>query len=100
MGGRAAGGEDAAAGGASDSSATGTRSIFFLDVQGNVLTFDEDTPTPRTLVSWAGTGPMASPSTAQAGKFSGPPWACGGRRRFAASREPRWFERDHDCANG
>ena len=33
------------------------RRIFYLDVQGRVLSFDEDKPTPRTLVSSAGQGP-------------------------------------------
>jgi hypothetical protein len=33
------------------------RSVFFLDVQGKVLTFDEDEPTARTLVVAAGSGP-------------------------------------------
>ena len=33
------------------------RSLFYLDVQGRVLGFDEDKPTPRTLVSSAGQGP-------------------------------------------
>ncbi len=33
------------------------RRIFYLDVQGRVLAFDEDKPTPRTLVRSAGEGP-------------------------------------------
>ncbi len=41
----------------STSSSSGVRRIFYLDVQGRVLTFDEDKPTPRTLVSSAGQGP-------------------------------------------
>ena len=33
------------------------RRIFYLDVQGSVRVFDEDKPSPRTLVSSAGKGP-------------------------------------------
>jgi hypothetical protein len=44
----------AGAGGARES---GERSIFYLDVQGSVLGFDEAERTPRTLVRSAGQGP-------------------------------------------
>lgn len=50
--------EPSAAGAAGTGVVTpGTRSIFYLDVQGRVLGFDEDEPTPRTLVRSAGQGP-------------------------------------------
>ncbi len=53
-------GNDGASAGASSAGASSSslvRRIFYLDVQGRVLTFDEDKPTPRTLVSSAGKGP-------------------------------------------
>jgi len=46
-----------ASGGASGSPTDGVRSVFYLDVQGRVLTFDEDARAPRTLVRSAGQGP-------------------------------------------
>ena len=46
-----------AAAGASAAASDAPRRIFYLDVQGRVLSFDEDKPTPRTLVSSAGQGP-------------------------------------------
>ncbi|MEI9937560.1 MAG: 3-hydroxyacyl-CoA dehydrogenase [Pseudomonadota bacterium] len=48
---------DPASAGASGSASSGVRRIFYLDVSGNVRAFDEDKPTPRTLVSSAGQGP-------------------------------------------
>src|SRR6187549_2342843 len=57
-GGDASGGRLGSGGaGASGSPAGQARRVFYLDVQGRVLAFDEDTPTPRTLVSSAGQGP-------------------------------------------
>jgi len=53
----AGGGNGSANVGASGSTSSGARRIFYLDVQGSVLAFDEDKPTPRTLVSSAGKGP-------------------------------------------
>ncbi|HET7541537.1 MAG TPA: hypothetical protein VFK05_16795 [Polyangiaceae bacterium] len=53
----AAAGSSATSGGASGAAANGVRRIFYLDVQGSVRTFDEDKPSPRTLVSSAGKGP-------------------------------------------
>ncbi|HEY3254627.1 MAG TPA: hypothetical protein VGJ91_11790, partial [Polyangiaceae bacterium] len=50
-------GNQPASAGASGSTASGGRRIFYLDVHGSVRTFDEDKPTPRTLVSSAGKGP-------------------------------------------
>jgi len=52
----AGGGNGSHNAGASGSSSTARR-IFYLDVQGSVLAFDEDDPSPRTLVSSAGKGP-------------------------------------------
>ena len=52
-------GNDPGSAGASGSDAASSvaRRIFYLDVQGRVLSFDEDKPSPRTLVSSAGQGP-------------------------------------------
>ncbi|HYQ02527.1 MAG TPA: hypothetical protein VER96_27835 [Polyangiaceae bacterium] len=52
----ATGGNTASAG-TSGSTSSGGRRVFYLDVQGSVRAFDEDKPTPRTLVSSAGKGP-------------------------------------------
>jgi hypothetical protein len=53
-----AGGRDAPSdAGAGGSTSSAARRVFYLDVQGSVLAFDEDKPTPRTLVSSAGKGP-------------------------------------------
>ena len=53
----AGGGSDLASAGASGATSSAVRRIFYLDVQGSVLAFDEDDSTPRTLVSSAGKGP-------------------------------------------
>jgi hypothetical protein len=50
-------GNGPASAGASGSPTNAPRRVFYLDVQGRVLAFDEDKPTPRTLVSSAGQGP-------------------------------------------
>jgi hypothetical protein len=61
QGGTSRGGSDTAlpgAAGAPDTNAASApRTLFYLDVQGKVLSFDEDKPTPRTLVRSAGQGP-------------------------------------------
>src|SRR4051812_2121953 len=56
---RAGSENDSGSAGASGTSSvsSGARRIFYLDVQGRVLTFDEDKPIPRTLVSSPGQGP-------------------------------------------
>lgn len=48
---------DSGAGGAAPSTPDGDRTVFFLDVSGHVMTFDESKPMLRTLVSSAGQGP-------------------------------------------
>lgn len=50
--------EPSGAGGARAGAVTsGTRTLFYLDVQGRVLSVDEDQTAPRTLVPAAGPGP-------------------------------------------
>ena len=53
----AGGGNGPASAGASGSLENAARRVFYLDVQGRVLAFDEDQPSPRTLVSSTGQGP-------------------------------------------
>jgi len=52
-----AGSDNGSEAGASGSPSNGVRRIFYLDVQGSVLAFDEHETTPRTLVRSAGRGP-------------------------------------------